>query len=235
MRGHWRQLIAVELAVAVIAVGIAGPTVGQGVLLSTAHAAQTLALQTVLDPGHRFTISMPVTWETATSTGDHALRATAPAPETGLPDSVDVIVREMPTAISAQNCVHQAEEIMRFAIRSWTTLSENPGTVADIPAYTHAYTWQAKTGQERWSLQVCVTLGHRAFMLIGTAAATPEGTREAMPVLPSIIDTFRPVGTAARAPDEAARSHLGAGRGRTAAERTLQWVNRTRSRSAGPQ
>lgn len=32
MLGHWRQLIAVGLAVAVIVVGIAGPTVGQGVL-----------------------------------------------------------------------------------------------------------------------------------------------------------------------------------------------------------
>ncbi len=35
MLGHWRQLIAVGFAVAVTAVGITGPTVGQGALIGS--------------------------------------------------------------------------------------------------------------------------------------------------------------------------------------------------------
>ncbi len=35
MLGHWRQLTAVGFAVAVTAVGITGPTVGQGALIGS--------------------------------------------------------------------------------------------------------------------------------------------------------------------------------------------------------
>jgi hypothetical protein len=35
MLGQWRQLVAVGFAMAVIAVGIVGPTVGQGLLIGS--------------------------------------------------------------------------------------------------------------------------------------------------------------------------------------------------------
>jgi len=161
-------------------------------VLSAHPTGQTLSLRTVNDLRHRFTISVPATWHVETSTGDPAVDARSPAPARGAPDTVDVIVRDMPMSLSPQGCVLEAKSVLRYVIHSYTTVSEGPDTIARRPAYTHAYTWRTKTGEERRSLQVCVTVGHRAFMLIGTTDNTPTRVHEATPLLTHIIETFRP-------------------------------------------
>ena len=153
----------------------------------------SMALRTIQDPGARFTIRVPATWEVRTSSGYLVVEAVAPVPAGGqTPSSVDVIVRDLPAAISSESCVHQAETVMRYVIPSFRTLDESPKTIGGLPGYSHAYTWRTRDGEERRSLQVCVTLGHRAFVVIGTTRNTPVRVRRDMPTLTRIIETLHP-------------------------------------------
>lgn len=152
----------------------------------------SMVLRTVRDPGARFTIRVPATWEVHTSSGYVVIEAIAPVSAGQTPSSVDVIVRDLPAAISAESCVHQAETVMRYVIPSFRTLDESPKTIGGLPGYSHAYTWRTRDGEERRSLQVCVTLGNRAFVVIGTTGNTPVRVRRDMPTLTRIIETLHP-------------------------------------------
>lgn len=152
----------------------------------------SMVLRTVRDPGARFTIRVPATWEVHTSSGYVVIEAIAPVSAGQTPSSVDVIVRDLPAAISAESCVHQAETLMRYVIPSFRTLDESPKTIGGLPGYSHAYTWRTRDGEERRSLQVCVTLGNRAFVVIGTTGNTPVRVRRDMPTLTRIIETLHP-------------------------------------------
>ncbi len=184
MRTHpqklrWGALVAL-VAAAITAAGAPAGAVGQ-----------TPGLRVVRDPANRFTIDVPATWHVQTSVKNPSVVAKAPAPPRELPDSVDVIVYDMATPISPATCVHEAEQVMRFAIRSWTNVSEGPATVAGLPAYTRTYTWRASTGDQRRSVQTCVTQGRRAFMMIGTTENTPAQVRADVPVLLRVLETLR--------------------------------------------
>lgn len=151
-----------------------------------------LVLRTVQDPEARFTIRVPVTWLVATSSRDPVVEARSPVPAGQTPSTVDVIVRDLPEALSPESCVRQAETVMRFLIPSFRTLSESPKMIGGLPAYSHAYTWVTRGGEERRSLQVCVTMGTRAFVVIGTTGNTPDRVRHDMPTLTHIIETLHP-------------------------------------------
>jgi hypothetical protein len=105
---------------------------------------------------------------------------------------VDVITQDLPTAITPQGCAGQAAQVMRFTIHQWTTLHEGPATLAGLPAYSRSYTWRASVGQVRRSIQTCVTMGRRAFVVVGTTANTQAGIQQDLPRLQQIMDTFRP-------------------------------------------
>ncbi len=154
-------------------------------------------LKIVRDPLGRFTISVPATWnvETSTSSRAAAVKTTAP-PTSGLPDSVDVIVQDMPTALSPQACIGEADTVMRFTIHSWTTVRQGATTLGGLPAYSRVYDWRVKTGQERESVQSCVTRGRRVFMVVGTTANAPTNVRQNLPQLQQIMNTFRPLASA---------------------------------------
>ncbi len=163
-----------------------------GVLLA-AGAGQALALRTVTDVSNRFIIGVPTNWQVKTSSGDPALEATAPASGKLTPDSVNVIVRDMPMALSPQSCVQEAQGVLKYVIHSYTTVSEGPQKVAALPAYSYEYDWQTKTGEPRRSIAVCTTIGHRAFMIVGTTENTPAKVQAVMPEIAQIVQTFRPI------------------------------------------
>ena len=167
----------------------------------TAASVRGAALRVVQDPQSRFTISVPVNWNVQTSTKNPPVEAKAPARPGQLPDSVDVIVYDMPTPISPQSCVSQATTVMRFTIHNWTTLQETPTTIGGRQAYSRAYVWRARTGEERRSLQTCVTVGRRAFMVVGTTENTPSSVRQELPRLGEIMATLRPNAAAVPAPE----------------------------------
>ncbi len=188
------RISLLALAIAVVAGTLAqlGNAAVPPVRAAGSSATQTPNLRTVDDPKHRFTIAVPTTWHVQTSTGDPAVVASSPAPAGKLPDSVDVIVRDMPMQLTPEGCVKEAERVLVYVIHSYTTLGQGPETIGTLPAYTHAYAWHTKTGEARRSLQVCTTIGHRAFVMIGTTNDSPEAVRQTMPVLTRIIETFRP-------------------------------------------
>ncbi len=189
-----RLLAGVAVAVALATAWPATPTAGQ-----------VVSLRTVRDPANRFTIDVPVTWRIQTSmTKDPTLSARSPTPGGQLPDSIDVILRDTIVPLSPAACVHEAEQVMRFAIHSWTDLAQGPQTIGTLPGYSRVYTWRSSTGDPRRSVQVCVTQGRRAFMLIGTTEDTPPRVSAGMPVLMRIIATFHP--NPAAAPSATVRS-----------------------------
>ncbi len=146
----------------------------------------------VADPHDRFTISVPRTWQVRTSDGDPSVEAKSPAPTGALPDTLDVIARDFSTTLTAEECVQKAEWLMRLASVDFKTVEKRPGSLAGLNAFAHAYTWRTRSGADRRSYQVCVTVNRRVFVLIGSTANDPTYVRDRLPVLQRMIETFRP-------------------------------------------
>jgi DcrB len=166
-----------------------------GIVCATAAGAPSPpASHVVKDPGNRFTITVPADWNVQTSSGGRspAVAAMSPPASGQLSDSVDVIAQDLPIALSPQGCAGEIAQIMRFTIHEWTTLHEGPVTLAGLPAYSRSYTWRTKTGQDRRSVQTCVTMGRRAFVIVGTTANTQSDMEEHLDRLEQIMATFRP-------------------------------------------
>ena len=154
-----------------------------------AHAAGT-AVRSVQDSNSQVTLSVPTTWSVRSPAGNTTLKAAAPTQTDGLPDSVDVVVHTAPSGMTAQSCISEAEWIARtFGHISLTTLQEGAATVAGLPAYAHVYTWQAPTGQSRWSQQVCIAYQGQVYVLTGTTANSTATLSAHAPVLEQIIDS----------------------------------------------
>jgi hypothetical protein len=181
-------------------------------MISTLPTTQAATLKTVRDPLGRFTINMPATWNIQTSTSSRAAAVTAEARTMAgqLPNNVIVVAQETPAALSPQACVAEADMVMRFLIHSWTTVQEGPATLGGLPAYSRSYVWRAQTGQQRRSVQSCVTMGRRAFMVVGTTANTPLNVRQDLPQLQQIMNTFRPL--ASTPPPAVPNNNTGPGR-----------------------
>lgn len=154
--------------------------------------AQSINLRAVRDPENRFTIAVPASWNVQTQTKNPSVEAKSPAPKTTLPDSLDVIVYDMPHALSAQDCVHESDIVLRFAIHSWTTVKEGPVSIGGEPAYSRVYNWKAGNGEQRQSVEACVTHGGRVFMAVGTTENTQAKIGATMPVLQQAIATLKP-------------------------------------------
>jgi hypothetical protein len=137
--------------------------------------------RTVRDLDNRFTIAIPATWKVTTSRGDPAL-----------PASLAVIVRDLPVAITPETCVYEAQYVMRRAIQRYASVAAGPDRIGSLPAWSHAYTWTARNGEERRSVQTCVTVGRRAILAIGTTANRPARLRDDMPELTRAIQSLRP-------------------------------------------
>jgi len=157
--------------------------------------------RTVRDIDNRFTIMLPAAWKVTTSHGDPALTAVSPPADAGLPASLVIIVRDLPVPISPETCVYQAQYVTRRAIQRYASLDAGPEHVGALPAWSHAYVWTSKTGEERRSIQVCVTVGRRAILAIGTTGNRAARVRDDMPELMRCIQSIRPA-TGSSAPEQ---------------------------------
>lgn len=81
---------------------------------------------------------------------------------------------------------------MRRAIPRYASVAAGPDHIGPLAAWSHAYVWTAKTGEERRSIQVCVTVGRRAILAIGTTGNRPARLRDDMPMLSRSIQSLRP-------------------------------------------
>lgn len=185
-------LVLSMLTASVLAASAAGAAAPPAVPVASPAAASPQVV--VKDPENRFTIMVPASWAVHTSTSSRApaVSAKAPAPSGQLPDSVDVITQDLPTALNPADCGDKMAQVMRFTIHRWTTLREGVVTFAGMPAYSRAYTWRTSTGQDRRSEQTCVTIGRRAFVVVGTTANDQRGVQQELPQLQRIIGTFHP-------------------------------------------
>ena len=180
----------------------AAACIGSLLAAAVARGAQPVALHTVRDPQGRFTIDMPDAWQVVTSYHEPAVSAKSPAPPGELANTVTVIARDLPLAISPENCARQVAQLMRLMIHSWETLSEGAVTLGGLPAYSRTYTWRTKTGQDRRSVQTCAVMGRRAFVLIGTTMNTPARVNDDLPEIVRILNTFRPATSPAPEPTQ---------------------------------
>src|SRR5207245_7590082 len=106
--------------------------------------------------------------------------------------TMEVISPDILRPLTPGSCGWQAAQVMWFTIHPWTTLEEGPGPLAAFRAYSRRYTWRTGTGEERRSIQTCVTPGRRAFVIVGTTNNSPKGILRDLPELERIISTFRP-------------------------------------------
>ena len=149
-------------------------------------------LVSIQDSEGRFLISVPPTWQVDGSRRDPAFSAKAPEAPGTAPDTLEIFVRDMLFPLSPEGCASQVAWVMRMTIHTWTTLSEGPDTVGGLAAYSRAYTWHLKTGEERRSIQTCAPLGRRVFVIIGTTRNTPSHVARNLADLTRMIATFRP-------------------------------------------
>lgn len=150
------------------------------------------ALRTVHDAKNQLALSVPATWTVQAPAGDITLKATAPVPTGGLSDSVEVVVHSAPSGMSAQSCVNEAEWLAQhFGHITFTTLRTGPTSVAGLPAYSHVYTWNASTGQSRWSDQVCIVQQGQVYVVTATTANSPATLPAHSAVLTQIINSVR--------------------------------------------
>ena len=174
-------------------------TVGLGIVVAAVIAAaaasglaQGSGLTLVQDSQGRFLISVPPTWRVDWSPRDPVLSAKSPEAPGTSPDTLDVFVRDTAFALSPEGCATQVAWVMRMTIHSWTTLSEGPDTVGGLAAYSRTYTWRLlATGEERRSIQTCVPMGRRVFVIIGTTMNTPIRVARNLSELARMIATFR--------------------------------------------
>ncbi len=183
----WRRGLGAVVGLVSVALfaGAGAPAAGRSL-------GQTWDLQPVQDNAGRFAINVPPTWRIDYQKKNPALSAKSPEPPGTSPDTVEVFVRDMMFALSPEGCAQQVAFVMRITIHQWTTLSEGPDSIGGLPAYSRAYTWRLTTGEERRSIQTCVTLGRRVFVIIGTTMNTPNRVAQNLPEITHIIGTFRP-------------------------------------------
>jgi hypothetical protein len=181
--------IAILLVFSATLAGVAVPS--SAPMVAPSSAAPKVVVK---DPENRFTIMVPANWAVQTSTSARAPAVTAHSPVSGgqLPNSVDVIAQDLPTPINPQECGDKISQVMRFTIHRWTTLHEGTATFLGMPAYSRAYTWRTSAGQDRRSDLTCVTMGRRAFVMIGTVANDQRGAPGDLTQLQRIIATFHP-------------------------------------------
>jgi len=186
-------------------------------LLSVAggRAVGALDLQSVRDGDGRFTISVPSTWEIDQFPKDRAFSAKSPEPPGMSPDTIEVFVRDWMFSLSPEACAAQVEWVMRMTIHEWTTLSEGAESIGGLAAYSRAYIWHLKNGEERRSIQACIPVGRRLFVIIGTTRNSRDRIAETFPELKRMIATFRPGPAATPAPQgpssETGPAHLRVG------------------------
>jgi hypothetical protein len=158
--------------------------------------AEAQAATTVHNAG-LFTIALPDTWETKPAKGDTALQAVGPADGSALPDTVEVVIRPLPSNVTdAKSCEGMAKWVTRVFLHvNYTTLAEGPLSIGTLPAYAHTYTWKAPTGEQRWTTQACVVAEGRAFVLSGTTADVPHGAPARAGLVMGILNSFRLTGT----------------------------------------
>ena len=177
----WLVGVLLTAVVLILAIGVPGPV-----------SAQSTSLTTVRDPQNRFAIDVPSGWSVQTQSKNPSVMAKSSAPKTTLPDSLQVTVYDWATPISAQDCISESDIVLRYAIHTWTTVSQGPVTIAGQSGYSRVYNWTTGNGEPRQSVETCITHGNRVYVAVGTTDNTSAKVNATMPLLQRLIATLQP-------------------------------------------
>jgi hypothetical protein len=155
--------------------------------------ARPVEMQRVADPKGRFTISFPPDWRVARSAeAMPAVLGAAPARPGEVPASVNVVVEDLPLALSAQGYAQAAGRLLRDTVRGFAPIQEGATSIAGRPAYYRYYTWHANTGSAYYELQLYVTVQKRGFVVTGSTLYDAQRMRKDVPTLTLILQSFHP-------------------------------------------
>ena len=172
------------------------------VLLSIAVselAAAQSPMQPVADPRGRFTIDFPGDWHVVRpESGMIAVLGVATASDGPNPASVNVVVEDIPRAISPQTYARLSERMLQAVFHNYTPIESGAAVIAGLPAYYRYFTWQPNVGRPLYQVQAYFTIGRRGFVITGSTWNDPAYTRRYVPVIAQIIETFRPAAASIR-------------------------------------
>ena len=155
-------------------------------------AAQQSPMQSVTDPKGRFTIQFPAGWQVLKpENGIIAVLGVAPAQGQPHRASVNVVVEDLPRAMSSETYAGISEGLLKRVFHGYTIVQQGPVTIAGQAAYYRYYTWQANTGDILYQVQVYLAAGRRGFVITGSTLNDPTSTRRDVPIIAQIIGTFR--------------------------------------------
>src|SRR5262249_28268394 len=107
-------------------------------------AAQQSPMQSVTDPKGRFTIQFPAGWQVLKpENGVIAVLGVAPAQGQPHRASVNVVVEDLPRAMSSETYAGISEGLLRRVFHGYTIVQQGSVTIAGQAAYYRYYTWQA--------------------------------------------------------------------------------------------
>jgi hypothetical protein len=163
---------------------------------ATAQSPQT---QTITDRNGRFTIDFPQNWDVAArESGMPAVIGLAPGVTGDFRPSVNVVVEDLPRAMSSSTYADLNERTLSAVFHHFTVLEQGPTTVGSLQAYYRYFTWLPNSGRVLYQVQVYLTVGEVGFVVTGTTVNDPESIRRDMPTISQIIATFRPTTTLVR-------------------------------------
>jgi hypothetical protein len=157
--------------------------------LAIAQAPQT---QTIADRHGRFTIDFPVNWEvSARESGMPSVIGVAPGVVGDFRPSVNVVVEDLPRAMSASTYADLNERTLAEVFRAFKVLEQGPTTIGGQEAFYRYFTWIPNSGRALYQVQVYLTVGEVAFVITGTTENDPGSISRDMPAISQIIATFR--------------------------------------------
>lgn len=166
------------------------------VLLSFAvpeRSGAQLSMRSIADSKGRFTIDFPRDWHVVRpESGMIAVLGAAATSGGPNPATLNVVVEEMPRAISPQTYARLSERLLKTVFHNYTAIEDGAAIIAGLPAYYRYFTWQPNDGRELYQVQVYFTVGRRGFVVTGSTWHDPAYTRKYVPIIAQIIETFHP-------------------------------------------
>ena len=151
------------------------------------------SMKSVVDSKGRFAIDFPGDWHVVRpESGMVAVLGVATAKEGPNPASVNVVVEDLPQAVSSETYALASERMLRMVFHNYTAIQAGTATIAGQTAYYRYFTWQPNTGGALYQIQVYFTAGRRGFVITGSTWNNPESTRRYVPIIVQVIETFRP-------------------------------------------
>ena len=164
--------------------------------------------RTVTDPGGRYTISFPTSWEImsmnatplageiVTKVGKtlfSMLMAIDPGVPAQAPTILMVMGMPLDKALAPRTFGMVTAESMSEKLEGYALVQEGTATIANRPAFYRYFT-MVREKRELYSVMVYFTVGRTGYMIFGAAPNQPEAVRKSFREISQILESFHPLG-----------------------------------------